>query len=415
MATESKIVQVLDLLTTSTEAHVESLAAEKKGHAMNMRSLINQKNIIAVGISEKISNERRTGKLALTFYVEKKVDLKKLRADQAIPPTIAESISGTTAIPTDVVVIGKLRLEANPLFTNKPLQPGFSIGHKDITAGTFGAVVTDGKDLYILSNSHVLAKSGKGKKGDAIIYPGKFDGGKLPKDVVAILHDFAAFTPGGDFVNHVDCAIAKPTEAGLAILQAEITQLGLPKGTTKAVRGMKIVKVGRTTGKTIGEVKDVHFRTQLNYEFGVGKIGFMEQVFCTRYSEGGDSGSLILDSATMRAVGLHFAGAEGGSVFNPIDKVLESLKVTLVTKALALKGAIPQAARKSPSKKPSNNPSKGTSKVISKEISKGMSQAPSKGISKIQSKNPSNAAKKIAVKKKAVKKPAVIARKAKKV
>ncbi len=31
----------------------------------------------------------------------------------------------------------------------------------------------------------------------------------------------------------------------------------------------------------------------------------------------------------MKAVGLHFADAERGSVFNPIDKVLDALQVKL--------------------------------------------------------------------------------------
>jgi len=31
----------------------------------------------------------------------------------------------------------------------------------------------------------------------------------------------------------------------------------------------------------------------------------------------------------MKAVGLHFAGAERGSVFSPIDKVLDALHVEL--------------------------------------------------------------------------------------
>jgi hypothetical protein len=133
------------------------------------------------------------------------------------------------------------------------------------------------------------------------------------------------------FVNEVDCAIARPTAAGLAKINRQIKDLGFPKGTIKAKRGMKIVKVGRTTRKTVGENKDVNFRTQITYD-GVGKIGFMEQIFCTRYSEGGDSGALVLDKATGKAVGLHFAGSEEGSMCNPIDTVLKHMGVQLVLK-----------------------------------------------------------------------------------
>jgi len=334
MASEKSIEQVLNLLTTAPKAEIESLHISAKSHAKNMQNIIGNNNIVAIGISEKISNDEPVGKLALTLYVEKKLPLEKLSGDKVIPPTVPESISGNQAIPTDVVEIGKLTLEQDPLVTRNPLQPGYSIGHFEITAGTFGAVVSKGSELFILSNSHVLAKSGTGKKGDAILYPGNADGGKNPDDLIAHLEDFAPFLKGGDFVNHVDCAIAKPTKAGLTIITSEIKGLGIPKGIIKAQRGMKITKVGRTTGKTTGVVNDVHFRTKITYDDGVGDIGFTDQVFCTRYSDGGDSGSLILDASTGRAVGLHFAGAKGGSVFNPIDEVLSALKVQLVTSSI---------------------------------------------------------------------------------
>ncbi|HYV94025.1 MAG TPA: hypothetical protein VE978_19770 [Chitinophagales bacterium] len=331
MATETEIKRILDLLTTAPAAHVESLAVPAKGHTESLRRMTNSKNVVAIGIGEKISNKERTGKLSLTFYVEKKISLKKLRADMAIPPTVPEALSGNTAVPTDVIVIGKIKPQIKPNITKKPIQPGHSIGHVDITAGTLGAVVTDGKSNFLLSNSHVLANSGIGKKGDAIVYPGIADEGEIPADLVAKLHAFKKFIVGGAFSNRVDCAIAKPTKARLPDVTSEIKGLGVPKGTTLAVRGMKVIKVGRSSGKTEGEVRDVHFRFVLPYD-GLGDVGFIDQVFCTRYSTDGDSGSLVLDKASGKAVGLHFAGAKGGSVFNPINEVLSALNVKLVTK-----------------------------------------------------------------------------------
>jgi len=331
MATEKAIERVLDLLTKAPSAEIESLAVAEKGHALAMRRIVKSRNVVGIGISEKVTQKEKTGKLALTFYVQKKVSLKKLRAEVAVPPTVPESLSGPEAIPCDVVVVGKIKPEANPLVTHNPIQPGYSIGHVDITAGTLGGIVSKGDEFYLLSNSHVLAVSGTAKKGDAIVYPGKADGGDLPDDLIARLADFKKFAGGGEFVNRVDCAIAKPTAARLADVTSEIKGLGVPKGKTKAVRGMKVVKVGRTTRKTVGEVRDVHFRFTLNYE-EVGEVGFIDQVLCTRYTKPGDSGSLVMDQETGKAVGLHFAGANGGSVFNPIDDVLQALGVTLVTK-----------------------------------------------------------------------------------
>jgi hypothetical protein len=58
---------------------------------------------------------------------------------------------------------------------------------------------------------------------------------------------------------------------------------------------------------------------------GVGEVGFLEQVLCSRYSKPGDSGSIVVDKKSKSIVGLHFAGANGGSVFNPIADVIEGL------------------------------------------------------------------------------------------
>jgi len=345
MATEAKIKRVLDLLTLAPPATVEALRAGASTQAKSMRRIVGTKNVVAVGISEKVTGKKKTGKLALTFYVEKKISLKKLRADMLIPPTVPESLSGPEAIPTDVIVIGKLRPEINK--TRNPVQPGNSIGHVGTTAGTLGAVVKKGNVLHLLSNSHVFALSGTATLGDSIVYPGVFDGGAMPADLVAKLSGFKKFVTGGAFVNRADCAIAKPTAARLPSVVSEIKGLTFPKGTIKPKRGMKVVKVGRTTGKTTGEIRDVNFRFVLSYDELSGEVGFIDQVLCTRYTKGGDSGSLVLDQATGRAVGLHFAGANGGSVFNPIGDVLAALGVTLVTQSLGG----PQAAAKAPAKK----------------------------------------------------------------
>lgn len=335
MASEKNLLRALDLLTTASHAEINELGMDASSHTHNIRQIVGSKNVVAIGISEKESKGKPTGHLALTFYVEKKVPLNKLRGDETVPPALPVSVSGARAIPTDVKVIGRIAPEVNA--TRRPVQPGNSIGHLKVTAGTLGAFVKRGDQLLILSNSHVLANCGKAKKGDEIIYPGKHDGGKKPKDLVARLADFVQFETGGEFVNHVDCALAEPLESRLEEIKKEIKGLGLPKGTIKARRGMKITKVGRTTGKTSGRVLDVNFRTVINYT-GIGDVGFIDQVLCTRYTEGGDSGSLVIDIESGKAVGLHFSGSapegenRGSSIFNPIQAVLDALGVKLVTK-----------------------------------------------------------------------------------
>ena len=347
MASEEKLVQALDLLTTtdlSTTAPVRRARAMRTGAvspARKLRRVVDSKNVVAVGISEKVTLGKRTGTLALTFYVRQKKARSKLGVNVVAPSVIGSDMVGEQ-ITTDVVAIGRPQLEIeeleNPLATRKPIQPGFSISHVDVEAGTLGAIVEKDGQLMLLSNSHVLANSGQAKKGDVILYPAVADDGKSPKDKIAKLVNFIPFQLGGAFVNHVDCAVALPLPGRLVDLRSEIKDLFVPRGITQPVRDMEIVKVGRTTGETVGKVKDVHFRFVCPYP-DIGNVGFVDQVFCTRYSSGGDSGSLVLDRKTGKAVGLHFAGfpdKQGvmGSVFNPIQKVLDALGVTLVTKAI---------------------------------------------------------------------------------
>src|SRR3989449_7870137 len=270
MASEATMIRVLDLLTRARRSQIESLSAGGAGQAKSLRRIVATKNVVAVGISEKISKKRPTGKLAVTFYVEKKIPPKKLRGDVMVPPHVRDSLSGPAAVPTDVIAIGRLRLEVNAI--RNPVQPGNSIGHVDITAGTLGALVRKGQTVHILSNSHVLARSGRARIGDDILYPGDADGGEAPADLVATLSGFKKFVTGGDFVHGPDCAIARPLDARRHELESAIQRLGVPSVATAQVRGMRSVKVGRTTNKTTGTIRDVHFRdrksTRLNSSHG---------------------------------------------------------------------------------------------------------------------------------------------------
>lgn len=339
MVSQGMLLKTLDLLTTSPKAEIETLGSGAPTRVNRARNIIDQDNIVAVGISEKVSENTSTGLLAITFYVDKKKPIKKLSAEEVIPPALLLDVS-SQPVPTDVIAIGRPKLEAKaPWVKRKPIQPGNSIGHVKVTAGTLGAIVKKNGQYYLLSNSHVLARSGKAKKGDKILFPGKADGGTPNADVIGELADFVAFQVGGEMINRSDCAIALPLPERLADLVSDIKILGVPKGIIKPKRGMKVTKAGRTTHVTKGEIKDVNFRMTLPYPDGVGTVGFLDQVFCSRYSDGGDSGSLVLEVESKKAVGLHFAGypdAHGvqGSVFNPIKDVLDPLGVKLVTKTI---------------------------------------------------------------------------------
>jgi len=329
------IVKTLELVTATADKFSEAagrLGPEEADPIEQLRSVLRDNNTVGVGAGYKITAGKITETVAVQIYVVKKRPISELSAAEAAPEVV--SVKGG-AVATDVIETGKVVPEP-VLAQSKPLQPGPSIGRADQNAaGTFGAVVTKGKKYYILSNSHVLAKSGKGKKGDKIVYPAKLDQTKkTPAAVVGKLAGFKPFVVGGKYVNTADAAIASVDATWLPQLDPKIKNLWIPKGTIAPKLGAEVTKTGRTTRTTKGQkIIGLAARLKITYA-GVGEVAFIDQVLCQRYSKPGDSGSLVLDRKSKKAVGLHFAGGPKGSFFSPWRHVAKAVGVTLVTKPI---------------------------------------------------------------------------------
>jgi hypothetical protein len=218
---------------------------------------------------------------------------------------------------------------------------GCSIGHFRITAGTLGCFVqTAGGDVRILSNNHVLADENRGKAKDAIIQPGDVDGGARPKDTVAALGRFIRLKTTA--TNFVDCALATLKD-GIEFEHERLDGIGRLAGVAEdpVEIGDRVAKVGRTTGTTRGRVTAFEL-DNLIVGFDLGNLRFDDQIEVEGagqdpFSQGGDSGSLIVNGR-REAVALLFAGSDQGgkngqglTFANPIEAVLSALKVTLVT------------------------------------------------------------------------------------
>ena len=214
----------------------------------------------------------------------------------------------------------------------RPVPIGVSTGHPNITAGTIGARVTDGIDVYALSNNHVYADENSARIGDNVLQPGSFDGGTDPADMTGTL---AAFVPinfnGG--TNRVDAAIAKSSTKQLGNATPP-DGYGAPKSAVaEAQIGMRVKKYGRTTGLTKGRVYAIHATIDVLYDSGGAR--FVDQIVISpgAFSAGGDSGSLIVVNErgrdNNRPVGLLFAGSQFFTIANPIGPVLEAFGVTI--------------------------------------------------------------------------------------
>jgi len=226
----------------------------------------------------------------------------------------------------------------------RPLLMGASVGHVDVTAGTLGAFVSRNGTVCILSNNHVLANEDAGSAGDMILQRAKFDGGKRPADGVARLLHWIRLKRRGS--NSVDVALAALNKGQEHDAQSLRELVG---GTNRTLKGLgpsfidegeTVYKVGRTTGATKGRVTAFDLdNVVVNYD--VGNLRFdgqieIEGAGTKSFSDGGDSGSLIINSR-MQAVALLFAGSDTGArngagltYANPIQPVLKELKAKLL-------------------------------------------------------------------------------------
>lgn len=216
----------------------------------------------------------------------------------------------------------------------RPVPIGVSTGHPSITAGTIGARVTDGTNVYALSNNHVFANSNYANLNDPIIQPGSIDGGDVSNDTYASL---AAFVPikfgeGDENLNLMDAAIALTTVGELMNSTPE-DGYGAPSSvTTAAFVGQSVKKYGRTTGQTQGEVIAVNSSVGVCYDSLCNSVArFIQQITISdgSFSAGGDSGSLIVSAETNQPVALLFAGSQTTTIGSPIGLVLNEFGVSI--------------------------------------------------------------------------------------
>jgi hypothetical protein len=250
-----------------------------------------------------------------------------------------------------------------------PIQMGTSGGNNndydtqgnqvaDCCGGTLGSLVEDGSGRqYLLSNNHVLARSDQASVGDTIIQPGLIDNNCVPygdgpgTDPVGTL---TTWLPLSAASTNADAAIAQVTSGTvdtsgsileLGTRQADGTLAAAPPGTSStggkgetASLSLSVAKSGRTTGLTCASISALSLDVNVDYFTDCAETKpyltktYTNQLAITgnQFSDAGDSGSLVVDTATAEPVGLFFAGGAdttGASqgVANPAPEVLREL------------------------------------------------------------------------------------------
>lgn len=220
-----------------------------------------------------------------------------------------------------------------------------------IGAGTLGLLAkdSDGK-LYGLSNNHVVGACNHAPPGLPIIAPGPLD---ITEDGInpftvgrhwRLLPISEGIPENIDISNNWDAACFElADDAKLCSMQGNAYDT--PPIVLPPEAGMRVEKVGRTTGHTTGcIIAQIATPLPVEYsvpEYGVRKTVFFEEAFVVMgdtgpFSRGGDSGSLVIGYDKLGnkvSVGLVFAGNEGKglSFILPLHIILKKLRLEVVS------------------------------------------------------------------------------------
>jgi hypothetical protein len=210
--------------------------------------------------------------------------------------------------------------------------------------GTLGSLVTRGGTQFVLSNTHILARSDIAQLGDPIIQPGLIDTSTCTSSGARTVANLSAFynLENGPLPK-IDAAIAQaipgnvdPT-GNILYLGATADANGVPvPGAPHAGSGvaaslaMPVAKSGRSTGLTCSTVLAVAVNVNaVQYQKGCGTgatftVNYRNQVDVAggSFSAEGDSGSLIVSDGSADPVALLYAGSDTDTVGNPVSQVL---------------------------------------------------------------------------------------------
>jgi hypothetical protein len=277
-------------------------------------ALLDKKNVHAVGIGlDDDGNE------AVIITVEEGT-AESLSLPQELENTNTRVVEGEEF--TIEVVSQIAEPQAGRKEKNRPVVSGVSVGHVDVTAGTVSYVLTDGSTQYTASNNHVYANINKGEEGDTIIQPGSADGGTVDDQSATL----AGYVPVEDGTT-VDVAWASQEVEHTN----ELVTVGMPRGEPERPEvGDVVVKSGRTTGVTTGEVRQVSVSVDVNFG-DAGVITMKDQFITTDMSDPGDSGSAVLFEETHLPAGLLFAGSSRATVMNYATNVESETGLEIVT------------------------------------------------------------------------------------
>jgi len=209
-----------------------------------------------------------------------------------------------------------------PLHFGSPAAPPFpahALAHRCGTFGTLGGVIRLAEtpnELYGLTCAHVVLCEPLDGKGTPVF---RWKDALKGWEEWSVLHDWANSTACAD--DPVDAAIVGPlpksahADAWPVLDRADFQPTRLKQSIYLHGAGSGHA---RATVGLIGKAKLPQLRA------GAWCTNmFLDLAFCPSYTASGDSGAIVRDEATDKPVGLHLAGNEHYSVFQPLRRIAE--------------------------------------------------------------------------------------------
>src|ERR1051326_7382644 len=300
----------------------EAKLAVKYRGAIHRAPIAADENIVGLCTQVKHVEGKNTQLPTITFIVKKKKSISRLnQSQQSIIPSELPAYDATKRkfirdkrFKTDVEECQNIVLAGGTLGFNgayiqriRPIPGGHSVGNVGRkNAGTLGFwVELVNKGLVGISNYHVLRSSPHGQS-DKIVQPGRLDKEKFGRNIIGSQVDYFEYS---DSDNFVDLAYFAPDNVEL--VKDEIEFIGKYNGFVTPARGMKVAKVGRTTGYTEGTIQAVD--ATIKIPVGKKSVLFVQQVKTDCKLKEGDSGSALVELSSKAICGLCFASYVNGT------------------------------------------------------------------------------------------------------
>ncbi len=296
---------------------LSSFPCERGGQLNHSNSLLNlfaSGELLGFAVAEKLTDGDRTGELALRLYVKRKKPRSGLRYDDWLPRALNWKPAGrkVTPVRTDIVEMARLPVAHSDLGP-RILEAGDSISSWLGETGTFGLHVQNSAGAsYALTCAHVVAPPwNKHPAGQGVDSPA-VDVQNAGQEAFGKVESWSILDP--TIYNTVDAALIR-ADGSIQLRNDSLTLGATPSfvdsfDTFLKANPSAAIEIHSRRGIVKGNLDAIENQHPVN--FGTTQTFYFSRIVSyTAPVRAGDSGSVVIDTASRKVLGLHFAGDDG--------------------------------------------------------------------------------------------------------